>query len=226
MKQYKKRYLYNSNKTKKFLFSLLILKLGTCIKRKMTVKLGILSVILIFNGLITANASLSAVAVNSIQGYKTEFFVNVPIIDKLGFNYKGTDYNEKLGNITSDKVKFFDKTAKLGDFVIKSYFIPKILEDDINGTIFDPNEPISSTIEYIWKDNSNKIIDKADYDNIACSHDKYTMPLKLEITLKDIKYQTIYIDSKSNFVSTAKSPLAQIEPLIKTYQIAIPETCL
>ncbi|MWP77865.1 MULTISPECIES: hypothetical protein [unclassified Gilliamella] len=170
-----------------------------------------------------ANAAISSTTSQTIQGTKPLFFATETTKNKLGFSYKENDYSELKGNITSDKTKYFDENTKLSDFVIKSYFTPRTSKDDLkgdyfdsDGDAFDPVTPITSDLTHVWKDSSGKTIDQADYDNIACSHNKYKMPLQLEITAKDIQVKTEYGDPKES------DPVSSIS---KTYQIAIAKTC-
>ncbi|SCB85799.1 hypothetical protein [Gilliamella intestini] len=191
-------------------------------QRKIT-KITFFSAIFALNSFNVANAAISSTTSHTIQGTKPQFFATETAINKLGFNYKGNDYSEIKGNIRSDTTKYFDENTKLSEFVIKSYFIPRTTKDDLDGDYFDfdgdafdPVMPITSTLEYVWKDSSGKTIDKADYDDIACTHNKYTMPLQLEITAKDIQVKTEYGDPKES------DPVSSIS---KTYQIAVAKTC-
>lgn len=202
-------------------------------KNRTATKLSYLSAVLAFISVNPANAALSTTTVNSIKGDKPIFFATESIVNKLGFNYNGTDYNEISGNINSNTTKYFDHTTNLNDFVIKSYFVPRATIDDnkgdyfdTNNDAFDPKQSISNTLNYVWKDSNNVKIDPADFNNIACSHNKYKMPLKLEITATDIKVHTQFGDpNESDPVNFIETQTMGAQPITKTYQIAVANTC-
>lgn len=211
-----------------YLKSLSVLK-----NKKKIARFSFLSAMFILGSVNFANAALSTATINSIQGDKPLFFASESIVDKLGFNYKGMDYSEKLGNIKSVDTKYFDHTTNLKDFVIKSYFTPRNAIDDVNGEYFDKNgdpfdanTPVTNTLNYVWLDSNNKKVDDADLKDIACSHNKYKMPLKLQITASNIKVHTQFGNPKEsdpvNFIQTES---AGKKTITKTYQIAVANTC-
>ncbi|WP_141673875.1 hypothetical protein [Gilliamella sp. Choc5-1] len=194
-------------------------------------KIGLFSTIFALNSFNVANAAISSSTINAIQGTKPVFFLTDTTINKLGFSYNGNDYSEIYGNITSGSAKYFDKNTKLGNFIIKSYFTPRTASDpngdyfDFDGDAFDPITPITVNLTHVWKDNDGKIIAQADYDDIACSHNKYKMPLQLEIIAKDIKVKTTHGDpNESDPVSSIKTS-SQEKPITKTYKIMIAKAC-
>ncbi|MWP49919.1 MULTISPECIES: hypothetical protein [unclassified Gilliamella] len=199
-------------------------------KRKIA-KIGFFSTIFVLNSFNVANAAISSTTSHTIQGTKPQFFANETTINKLGFNYKGNDYSELKGNITSDKTKYFDENTKLSDFVIKSFFTPRTSKDDLNGDYFDfdgdafdPTTPITSTLIPIWKDSDGHIISENDYDNAICNP-KYTMPLQLEITARDIKVKTTYGDPNESDPVSSITISSQEKPITKTYKIMIAKAC-
>jgi hypothetical protein len=190
-------------------------------KRKIA-KIGFFSAIFVLNNLNIASATLSSTTAKTIQGHKPKFIAHEAIIDKLGFSYKGVDYN---GNkISSNTTKYFDDKTKLSDFIIKSYFTPDDYTD-ADGDVFDP-EPVTSTLNHVWKDSRGKVIEEDDYNDIACNFNKYTMPLQLEITATDIKVKTKYGDpNESDPVSKINIGSPEEKPITKTYKIAIAKAC-
>lgn len=200
-------------------------------QRKIT-KISFFSAIFALNSLNVVNAAISSSTTYAIQGTKPVFFATDTTINKLGFSYGGNDYSEIYGNITSGSAKYFDKNTKLDNFIIKSYFTPRAALNDLNGDYFDfdgdafdPITPITVNLTHVWKDNDGKIIDQADYNDIACSHNKYKMPLQLEITASDIKVKTEFgIPKESDPVSTINTS-SPAKPITKTYKIMIAKAC-
>jgi hypothetical protein len=200
-------------------------------QRKIT-KISFFSAIFALNSFNVVNAAISSSTINAIQGTKPLFFATDITINKLGFSYDGNDYSETHNNITSGSTKYFDENTKLGNFIIKSYFTPRAALNDPNGDYFDfdgdafdPITPITVNLTHVWKDSDGKIIDQADYNDIACSHNKYKMPLQLEITASDIKVKTEFgIPDESNPVSNINTS-SETKPITKTYQIAVAKTC-
>lgn len=224
--KFHEQYVPYFNKNKKGVSSKLNIK-------KKLIKISFFSVIFAISSLNETNAMLSATTFRMIQGNEPQFFANETIINKLGFHYNGNDYNELNGNIKSDTIKYFDENTKLSDFNIKSYFTPRAsINDlsgdyfDVDGDAFDPVTPVTNTLKFVWKDNRGKLIDEVDYDDIVCSHNKYEMPLQLEITAKDIKIKTEYGYPQESYpVSHIITDSLETKPITKTYKIAIAKAC-
>lgn len=193
--------------------------------KRVLIKFSLLSFFTVLNSLNIANAAITAETANIIHGNPPELFVTESTLGKLGFVYRGTDYNEKLGNITSSTTKFFEQTTKLTEFTPKLFenFVERQTKDDLNGDYYDDDadsfaleEPITYTLTNVWKDSNNKIVKEEDYDNIACSHNKYTMPLQLFVTVDNIKLHTQYGVPNESEV---------IQPITKAFKISLAGTC-
>ncbi|XKM14143.1 hypothetical protein RCS94_02960 [Orbaceae bacterium ac157xtp] len=160
--------------------------------------------------------ALSATSANTIQGSRPGFAGHSGA-KKLGFKIGNTTYSESEGNLSpssSGVINYFNAGLTLNDFNVTSLtasdFSPANDYADADGDVAHPTTPFSmSPRTFEWRDSAGALIPTADYNKTLGCGSNLNLPLKLKITLPDVKVKSRY-GNPSESIPT---------PLVQEYKI-------
>ncbi|XKM13514.1 hypothetical protein RCS94_10890 [Orbaceae bacterium ac157xtp] len=157
--------------------------------------------------------ALSATSANTIQGSRPGF-TGQSGAKKLGFVVNGTPYSESLNNINPTDIKEFNAGLKLSDFTVTSLtasdFSPTADYADADGDLAHPTAAFSmSPRTFEWRDKFDTVISPSNYNQTLGCGSGLNLPLKLRITLPDVKVRSRY-GNPSESIPT---------PLVQEYKI-------